>query len=330
MPTLTFTRRSLLQLGAACAALNAAPLLAQNKFPKKPIKIVDCFSAGGSSDLFARYLADQLGPILGTSVVVENKPGGGGIIGTEYVSRAAPDGHTLAMATVSTMATGPAMRSKPPYDPVKDFVHITNVLTVPSVLVVHPSVPAKTLKELVKLATEKPGALTFGTPGIGSAGHILLEQFMQLSGAKFLNVPFRGGSNAINDLLAGHILVASDNLPSMLPHVLSGKVRAIAVRDNKRVEMLSGVPTYAEEGFAEVSAPLWFGLVAPAGTPKDVVMQLNQAAHKAIATPQFQEKLRRVAATSAANTPGEFSEQVGSLYEKYRDVVRKGGIALVG
>ena len=294
----SFTRRHILQLGATCVAIDASPLLAQGRFPQRSIKIVDCFTAGGSSDLFARYLADQMGPILGTSVVVENKPG------------------------------GPAIRAKLPYDPVKDFAHITNVVSVPSVLVVHPSVPAKTLKELVSLAADKPGTVSFGTPGMGSAGHILLEQFMQLSGAKFLNVPYRGGSSAANDLLAGHILVASDNLPSMLPHILSGKVRAIAVRDNKRVEVLPSVPTYAEEGFAEVSAPLWFGLVAPAGTPKDVVALLNQAAHKAIATPQFQEKLRGVSATSVANKPEEFSAQVRSLFEKYRDVVRKGNITL--
>lgn len=324
----SFTRRHILQLGATCVAIDASPLLAQGRFPQRSIKIVDCFTAGGSSDLFARYLADQMGPILGTSVVVENKPGGGGVIGTELVASSAPDGYTLAMATVSTMATGPAIRAKLPYDPVKDFAHITNVVSVPSVLVVHPSVPAKTLKELVSLATDTPGTVSFGTPGMGSAGHILLEQFMQLSGAKFLNVPYRGGSSAANDLLAGHILVASDNLPSMLPHILSGKVRAIAVRDNKRVEVLPSVPTYAEEGFAEVSAPLWFGLVAPAGTPKDVVTLLNQAAHKAIATPQFQEKLRGVSATSVANKPEEFSAQVRSLFEKYRDVVRKGNITL--
>jgi tripartite-type tricarboxylate transporter receptor subunit TctC len=323
-----FTRRHFLQLGASCAALGTVPAWAQGRFPQKPITIIDCFSAGGSSDIFARHLAEQMAPILGTAVLVENKPGGGGVIGTELVARSAPDGYTLAMATVSTMATGPAVRPKLPYDPVRDFAHITNVATVPSVLVVHPSVAAKTLKELVALAKDKPGALSFGTPGMGSAGHILLEQFMQLSGAKFLNVPYRGGSSAANDLLAGHILVASDNLPSMLPHVLSGKVRAIAVRDNKRIDALPNVPTYAEEGYAEVSAPLWFGLVAPAGTPKDVVMLLNEAAHKAIASAPFQDKLRGVSATSAANRPEEFATQVRTLFDKYKDVVRRGNITL--
>lgn len=329
MTTGDITRRRLLQLGAASCSAWAAPSgWAQARYPQRPITLVDSFTAGGSSDLFARHLAEQMGPILGTTVVVENKPGGGGVVGTEYVARSKPDGYTLAMATVSTMATGPAVRPKLPYDPVKDFVHITNVVNVPSVLVVHPSVPARSLKELVGLAKRKPGELTFGTPGMGSAGHILLEQFMQSSGAKFLNVPYRGGSSASNDLLAGHILVASDNLPSMLPHIQSGKVRAIAVRDHQRLALLPDVPTYAEEGYPEVSAPLWFGLVAPAGTHGDIVLQLNQAAHQAIATPAFQARLQAVSATSAANKPEEFAQQVRTLFEKYKDVVRKGQITL--
>jgi tripartite-type tricarboxylate transporter receptor subunit TctC len=322
-------RRHLLQLGAACAAWAVAPgSLAQAKYPERPITLVDCFTAGGSSDIFARYLAEQMGPILGGTVVVENKPGSGGGLGTEFVARAAPDGYTLAMATVSTMATGPAVNPKLRYDPLKDFAHITNVLTVPSVLVVHPSVPAKTLKELIKLSTVQPGTLTFGTPGMGSAGHILLEQFMQLSGARFNHIPYRGSGGAINDLLGAQILVASDNLPSMLPHIQAGKVRAIAVRDTKRLDQLPNVPTYAEEGYEEVSAPLWFGLVAPAGTPKDIINRLNQAAHKAIATPEFQARLRAVSATSAANKPEQFAAQAREMFEKYKGVVKAGNITI--
>lgn len=314
--------------GAACAAWVAPSGWAQAAYPTRPITLIDCFTAGGSSDIFARHLAEQMGPILGTTVVVENRPGGGGVLGTEHVARSAPDGHVLAMATVSTMATAPAVRSRLPYDPVKDFVHITNVVSVPSVLVVHPSVPARSLKELIALAKSKPGDLTFGTPGMGSAGHVLLEQFMQSSGAKFLNIPYRGGSNAANDLLAGHILVASDNLPSMLQHIQSGKVRAIAVRDHQRLALLPDVPTYAESGYPEVSAPLWFGLVAPAGTPRNIVQKLNQAAHQAIATPAFQARVRAVSATSTANKPEEFAQQVHTLFEKYKDVARKAQITV--
>lgn len=325
-------RRHLLQAIAALAgtgAITRLPLThaqSAGRYPERPIALVDAFSAGGSTDIFARLLAEKMGPILGTAVIVENRVGSGGAIGSEYVARAKADGYTLGIATVSTLATNPAVASKPRYDPLKDFAHISNLLTVPSVLVVHPSVPARNLKELIELSKAKPDTLGFATPGIGSAGHVLLEQFMRLSGAKFLHVPYRGASNVINDLLGGQIMIASDNLPSMLPHVRSGKVRAIAVRDNKRLSVLPQVPTYAEEGYAEVSEPLWFGLVAPAGTPRDIVMRLNAAVHQVVATPAFKAKLESLSASSAAGTPEQFAAQAKTLLERYRRVAKESNI----
>lgn len=331
---MNFQRRRLMQAIATLAGTGALVHLAfaraqsPGRYPERPIVLVDAFSAGGSTDIFARLLAEKLGPILGTTVIVENRAGSGGAIGSEFVARAKPDGYTLGIATVSTLATNPAVASKPRYDPLKDFAHISNLLTVPSVLVVHPSVAARNLKELIELSKAKPDTLGFATPGIGSAGHVLLEHFMRLSGAKFLHVPYRGASNVVNDLLGGQILVASDNLPSMLPHVQSGKVRAIAVRDNKRLSVLPQVPTYAEEGYPDVSEPLWFGLVAPAGTPRDIVMRLNTATHQAVATPAFRAKLESLSAASAVGTPEQFAAQARALLERYRRVARESNIHL--
>lgn len=318
------------QFLAASIALGTGALtrsaFAQGRYPERTITIIDAFSAGGSSDIFARVLAEKLGPIIGGSVVVDNKPGAGGALGSEFVAKSKPDGYTLGMATVSTMATAPAVNPKVRYDPVKDFAPITNVLTVPSVLVVHPSVQAKTLKELVQLSKDKPDTVSFATPGVGSAGHVLLEHFMQLSGAKFLHVPYKGSGPMINDLLGGQLMVASDNLPSMLPHIRAGKVRALAVRDNKRLESLPEVPTYAEEGYPLVSEPLWFGLVAPAGTPPDIVARLNEAVHKAMATPEFQARLKDASAVAAPTTPEQFGAQAKTLFERYKVVARQANI----
>lgn len=322
-------RRAVLALPTLAALSAVRDAFAQaGRYPERPITLVDAFSAGGSSDIFARQLAERLGPALGGTVIVENRAGSGGAIGSEFVAKAKPDGYTLGFATVSTLATNPAVSSKLRYDPVKDFAHISNLLTVPSVLVVHPSVPAKNLRELIDLAKAKPDTLGFASPGIGSAGHVLLEHFMKLSGARFLHVPYRGASGVINDLLGGQILVASDNLPSMLPHIQSGKVRAIVVRDNKRLAALPTVPTYVEEGFPEVSEPLWFGVVAPAGTPRDIVLRLNGAIREAVATPAFRAKLDTLSATAATGTPEQFAAQAQALYERYRRVAREANIRI--
>jgi tripartite-type tricarboxylate transporter receptor subunit TctC len=328
-------RRRLLQ-GAASAAVAAAttglqPLAhgqAPGRYPERPITLVDPFPAGGSTDIFFRVLAQKLGPLLGTTVVVENKAGAGGALGSEFVARAKPDGYTLGIATVSTLATAPAVNPKVRYDPQKDFAPITNVLTVPSLLVVHPSVPARNLKELLALAKAQPGTVSFATPGVGSAGHVLLEQFQQLAGVKFLHVPYKGGAAIVQDLLGGQLMVASDNLPSLLPHVQAGKLRPIAVRDTRRLDLLPQVPTYAEEGFSAVSEPLWFGLVAPAGTPRDIVLKLNAATHQALATPEFQARLKQNSATANPTTPERFAEQARSLHERFKAVVKEAAITV--
>ena len=325
MPT---QRRTFLSTAFAAALAPAlAPLAwAQGKYPARPIALVDAFAAGGSTDIFARILGERMGPLLGGSVVVENRAGAGGALGADYVAKARPDGYTLGLATVSTLVSNPAVNPKLNYDPQKDFAYITKLLVVPSVLVVHPSLPVKNLRELIALAKAKPETLAFASPGNGSAGHVLLEQFMQVAGVRFVHVPYRGGSNATNDLLGGQVQVSSDNLPSMLPHIQAGRVRALAVRDNKRLELLPDVPTYAEAGYPEVSQPLWFGLVAPAGTPADIVAHLNAVAHKAVASSVFQDRLKSVGATAAMSTPEAFRKEAAELLERYRKVAKAANI----
>ena len=322
------SRRNVLS-GAFAASIASAvspAAWAQAKYPTRTVTIVDAFTAGGSSDIFARVLADQLGQLIGGSFVVENRIGAGGAVGADYVAKARPDGHTLGMATVSTLVSNPAVNTRLGYDPQKDFTYITKLLVVPSVLVVHPSVPAKNLGELIALAKAHPDTITFGSPGTGSAGHVLLEQFMQVTGARFIHVPYRGGASSTNDLLGGQILVSSDNLPSMLPHIQSGRVRPLALRDTRRSDLLPTVPTYTEAGYPEVSQPLWFGLVGPKGMPAEMVEQLNAAAHRAVASPAFQERLKSVGATAAVSTPEAFRKDAADLLARYRQVARTANI----
>lgn len=324
------TRRRFL---ASTAAAGLAPWLpqaarAQGRYPSRVITLVDPFSPGGSSDLMARLLAESMGPALGGTVIVENRAGAGGSLGADHVAKAAPDGYTLGLATVSTLVTGPAVNPKVSYDPLRQFTHISKLVQVPSILAVHSSVPVQSLKELVELARRQPGSLAFSTPGVGSAGHVLLEQFMQVSGARFLHVPYRGSAGAINDLLSGQVQVMSDNMPSILPHVLAGKVRAIAVRDLQRLPLLPEVPTYAEAGYAEVSQPLWFGVVGPAGLPPEIVTTLNQAVHKAVQSTKFSERLKATGATAAPGTPEAFRAEAGAMLERYRQVVKTANITV--
>lgn len=331
---MTLSRRRLVvsaATGLATAGISAAfpgLLRAQGRYPSRPILLVEAFAPGGSSDIFARLLADAMAPLLGGSIVVENRTGAGGSIGADFVAKATPDGYTLGMGTVSTLVTAPAVNPKVAYDPVRHFTHISKLVQVPSILAVHPSVPVKTLAELVALAKAKPDSLTFSTPGVGSAGHVLLEQFMQVSGARFTHIPYRGSAGAINDLLSGQVQVISDNMPSLLPHVQAGKVRAIAVRDTQRLPLLPDVPTYAEAGYADVSQPLWFGVVGPAGMPAEIVATLNQAIHKAVALPKFAERLKATGSTAAVSRPEEFRQEVATMLERYRQVAKTANIVV--
>ena len=323
------TRRRLIQAAAGAAAASLGwPLRAQGAWPQQPITLVDPFSAGGNTDYFARVLADRLGPLLGTQVVVENKPGAGGLVGATHVAKAKPDGYTLGMASVSTLCAGPAVHpaASVRYDPIKDFSYITKLVTVPSLLVASPKLAARGFQDLLAMARAQPGRVSFGVPGIGSAGHVLLEYMSKLAGVRFLTVPYKSGATMLTDLIAGQLDVLSNNIPDVLPHVKSGAVRALAVRDTRRIAALPDVPTYAELGLAEVSQPLWFGLVAPAGVPQPVLARLRAATHKAMVDRAFVDKTLAVSASLSPSTGPEFQAEAAALLARLRDVVRTAGI----
>lgn len=311
------------------AAALALPLAAAAQaYPSKTIRLIVPFGPGGTTDIVARLLADKMGPILGQMVVVENKAGAGGTIGIDAVAKAPADGYTLGMATVSTHGANPAVYAKLPYDAVKDFQPITNVMSVPSVFVVNPAVPAKTMKEFIALAKAKPGKYTFASPGNGSLGHVNIEQFMDLAGIELVHVPYKGAGQAATDALAGVVDSMTDNLPSSLPNIKAGRLRALAVLSPQRSPALPEVPTYKELGFEAMSEGGWFGLVAPAGTPPAVVKTLNEAAHKAMQDPSFKQRAAEVSGIPMANTPEQFAQQIRAMLDKYARIAKAANIKL--
>lgn len=303
----------------ACAATLAATGFAHAQaYPAKPIKLVVPFAPGGSTDLAARLVAEFGSRELGQQVVVENRAGAGGSTGMEFVARSAPDGYTLGMATVSTHGSNPAVYgSKLRYHPLKDFAPITNVATTPSVFAVHPATPAADMKEFIAKAKAAPGKFSFASPGTGSLGHANIEHFAALARIDLLHVPYKGAGHAMNDALAGQVNAITDNLPTALPHIKSGKLRALAVLSEKRSPALPDVPTYGELGFPQMGGGGWFGVVAPAGTPPEIVARLNAAIHKAMKNPEFVKKMDESGATLIPGTPADFAKDIEQAVARY-------------
>ncbi|MBC5781806.1 tripartite tricarboxylate transporter substrate binding protein BugE [Ramlibacter sp. USB13] len=320
--------RHFLQAAVAAAALLALGASAQQPFPSQPIKLVVPFAPGGSTDIAARLLAEFGSRELGQPIVVDNKAGAGGSIGMEFVAKSKADGYTLGMATVSTHGANSAVYgSKLKYDPVKDFAPVTNVATTPSVFAVNPNkVSAKDMKEFLAQAKASPNKYSFGTPGTGSLGHANIAHFMALAHIELLHVPYKGAGQAMNDALAGQVDAITDNLPSALPHIKGGKLRALAVLSEKRSPALPDVPTYGELGFPQMGGGGWFGVVAPAGTPPEVVAKLNAAFHKAMKNPEFQKKIDELGATLIPGTPAEFGQQIQQAIARYQKVAQMANI----
>lgn len=308
-------------ISAAWACAGSA--LAQAPYPNKPIRLIVPFAPGGSTDIAARLVAEFGGRELGQQIVVENKPGAGGSTGMEFVAKAAADGYTLGMATVSTHGSNPAVYgSRLKYDPVKDFTPITNVATTPSVFAVHPGVPVSSMKEFINRARSAPGTLSYATPGTGSLGHANMAHLAALAQIELLHVPYKGSGQALNDALAGQVNAITDNLPSALPHIKSGKLRALVVLAEKRSPSLPDVPTYAELGYPQMGGGGWFGVVAPAGTPASVVARLNAAIHKAMKHPEFVQKMEESGATPIPGTPAEFARSIEQAVSRYDRIAK--------
>jgi tripartite-type tricarboxylate transporter receptor subunit TctC len=296
---------------------------AQASYPDRPIKLIVPFAPSGSTDLAARLIAEFAARELGQPIVVENKAGAGGSLGMELVAKSRADGYTLGMATMSTHGSNAAAYgSRMKYDPVKDFAPVSNVATVPSVFAVNASFPAKTMQEFIALAKAHPGQYTFASPGTGSLGHANVEHFSTLAKIQLLHVPYKGAGMALNDAVAGQVNGITDNLPSALPHIKSGRLRALAVLSETRSPLLPEVPTYGDLGFREMGAGGWFGVVAPAGTPVAVVNRLNQAIHAAMKHPDFIKKMDEAGATLIPGTPAQFGVQIQQALDRYARVAK--------
>ena len=306
-----------------------APSLASAQaYPNKPIRLIVPFAAGGTTDIVARTIADQLGKELGQTIVIENRGGGGGAIGANEVAKAAPDGYTLGMATVSTMAVNPAANAKIPYNNLTDFIPVTNFAAVPNVLVVHPGVPATSTKELIDLLKKEPQKYSFASSGTAGIGHMMGELFLSATGTEMVHIPYKGAGPAVIDVVGGQVPVMFDNLPSSKAQIDAGKLRVLAVAAPKRLSFYPNTPTFAEVGLKDVNDQAWYGLVAPAKTPKDIIDKLNAAAVKAVNTPSVKEKLAAQGADPVGNTPAEFAAQIKVEFEKMKAIVQKKGIKL--
>jgi tripartite-type tricarboxylate transporter receptor subunit TctC len=294
---------------------------------QRTITLIIPFPPGGSTDIVGRIAADGLAKELGQPVVVDNRGGAGGAIGAKAIADAAPDGYTLGVATVSTHVVNPVVRGAAlGYDALKDFTYITQIAAVPNVVSIHPSVPARNMAEFLSYAKSNPGKLNFGTPGNGSLGHLIGETFKYAAKVDMVHVPYKGGGPALNDTLAGQVQVLFDNLPSSLPHIQSGKLRALAVASEKRVAVLPDVPTFAEAGLPQVNDPSWFGLIGPARLPPALASRVGDALSRAVRQPEVASRLAAVAATPIANTPDQFREAVAASIEASRRIARENGL----
>jgi tripartite-type tricarboxylate transporter receptor subunit TctC len=312
-------------LVAAVIALHPLQGVAQG-FPEHPVKLISPWPPGGSNDTFSRLIASRLNKALGQPVIVENRPGATGTLGVGQVARAPADGYTIVMGSSPTHATAAAIYPTLPYDPVRDFAAVTMVGTVSNVLVVHPSVPARTVQELVALARQSPGQLTFSSSGNGSSQHLSGEMFKVMTGVDMLHVPYKGAAPAIADILAGHVKLGFHNMPDVVPHLDSGGLRAIAVTAGKRAAALPNVPTIAESGIPGYAAEVWFGVFAPAGTPRPVVDRLHVEISTALTDPEIKGKLEALGNEVSGIGPDAFSAYVRTEVSRWADIVTKAGI----
>ena len=294
----------------------------QGPWPAKPVRVVVAFSAGGTTDILARSVAQKLSDQLKQPFVIENKPGGGGNIGTEAVVRAAPDGYTLIVNSVGPMAVNQTLYKNLSYDPLKDLVPVVQIADVPNVLVVHPSIPARTFEEFLAYAKANPGKLSYGSTGVGTSSHLSSFMLSQRIGVDTLHVPYKG-ANALNDLLAGRLQFMFATIPSVIQHIKAGKLRALAVSSAQPSRALPGVPTVAQKGFAGFEAGSWFGFFAPKGTPQAVIAQLNRAVNAAL--PQLEAQMVREGADPVGGTPEQFGAFTQKEYEKWQLIVQASG-----
>ncbi|MBB1160718.1 tripartite tricarboxylate transporter substrate binding protein BugE [Piscinibacter sp. SJAQ100] len=314
-------RRELLALGLGLVASPA--LRAQGAYPNKPVRLIVPFAPGGTTDIVARVLAEKITPHLGQTLIVENKAGGGGIVGADQVVKSAPDGYTLGVATVSSVASNPAINPKTPYNPLTDFTSIINMAATPNVIAVHPSFPASDYASFLALLKKSPGKFSFASSGTGGIGHLQFELFKSLTGTFVTHIPYRGAGPALNDTVGGQVPIIFDNLPSALPFIKQGRLKAIVVASAERVSVLPEVPTFADVGLPAVNRMAFYGIHGPKGLPQEVVDKIHAAVSKTLADPSVRQRIEATGSVIVGNSPAAFAEQTRAEFEVYKGVVDK-------
>jgi len=312
-------------LAALVLALALSPSAFGQTYPSKPIRIICPFPPGGAVDIASRAIADALTKTMGQSVIVENRAGAGGNLGGEIAAKSPPDGYTLFMTTSGIQAINPALYAKMNYDPNKDFVPVVALVSLDNVLVMHPSVRVNSVKELIDLAKAQPGMISAASSGSGTSIHMSLEMFKHLTGTDILHIPYKGSAPAVADLLGGQVNIMFDNIPSSLPHIKAGKLHAIATTGAKRSSTLPDLPTVAEAGVPGYESGVWFGLVAPTGTPKDIIAKLNAEALKAVKLPDYQKRMNDLGYEIIAGSPEQMAERIKGEIARWGPVVKASG-----
>ncbi len=326
-PTPSLPRRQLLVLSAGIGLnLASAPLRAQSHWPSKPIRFVVPFAPGGTSEIVARSVAAELTKQLGQNVFVENKPGGAGTVAMSEVAKSAPDGHTLILGHVGTLAVNPFMLSNQPYDVNKDFMPVTLLAKVPNVFVIHTDVTARDFREFVAYVKQNPGKLNYGSAGNASAGHLAMEYLKLVTGMFITHIPYRGTGPQLTDLLSGRTQASSAGLPALSAHIKSGKLRAIAVGTQQRISQLPDVPTVAEMGFKDFETSQWYGILVPAGTPPDIVKRLQEESLKALKSSSVTERFANDNAVGGGGPSAEFAAFIGREQKIWSDIVKRAQI----
>lgn len=312
---------------AACLAvvLAAGQMAAAQTYPSRPITLIVPYAAGGGNDTIARAVADRMGAVLGQQIIVENRGGAGGSIATRQIAKAEPDGYTLGLGGTGTLAVNPTLYQNVGYDPRKDFAPVGLIATGALVVLAHPSVPAKTIPELIGLAKQEPGKLNYASAGVGSGIHLGAELFAAMAGIKLTHIPYKGTGPALTDLVGGHVALYFSSLPPAIALIKDGKVRALAVTGPLRAKVLPELPTVAESGLPGYEAVLHYGIIAPAGVPRPIIDKLNAALRTALAAPEVQMRLAADGAEVLASTPEEYAADIDREERKWSDIVRRAG-----